>query len=93
MKLLNLIKMCLPETFSRFRVDEHMSDMFPRKNVLKQRGALLPLVFNFALKYVIRWVNLKLYSTHQLLVYAGDVNMLDRSAHTVKEKHCSFSSC
>jgi len=29
---------------------------------------------------------LKLNGTHQLLVYAGDVNMLGGSVHTIKKK-------
>jgi hypothetical protein len=62
-----------------------MSDMFPPKNVLKQGGALSPLVFNFALKYAIRWVDLRLYCICQLLVYAGDVDMLGGSVHTIKK--------
>jgi len=48
------------------------------------------LLFNFALDYAIRRVQvtqdgLKLNGTHQLLVYADDVNMLGGSVHTVKE--------
>jgi len=48
------------------------------------------LVFNFALEYSIRTVQankegLKLNGTHQLLVYAGDVNILGRSVHTVQK--------
>jgi len=35
---------------------------------------------------------LKLNGTHQLLVYADDVNILGGSAHTVKEKPRSFDS-
>jgi hypothetical protein len=53
------------------------------------------LLFNFALKYPIRRVQvnqdvLKLHFTYQLLVYAGDVHIL--GVHTIK-KHRNFSSC
>jgi len=48
------------------------------------------LFFNFPLEYAIRrdQVNqdgLKLNGTHQLLIYADDVNILGRSVHTIKK--------
>jgi len=50
----------------------------------------LPLLFNFALEYATRraQVNqdgLKLNSTHQLMAYADDLNILGGSVDTVKK--------
>jgi hypothetical protein len=39
-KLVGLIKLCLTETYSRFRVGKNLTDMFPIRNVLKQGDAL-----------------------------------------------------
>ena len=60
------------------------------KNGLKQGDALSPLLFNFALEYAIRRVqviqdDLKLNGTYHLLVYANDVNILEGGVHTIKE--------
>jgi len=56
MKLVRLMKMCLTETFGRVRVGQHLSDMFPIKNGLKQGDAPSPLLFTFALEYAIKRV-------------------------------------
>ena len=82
--------MCLNETYSRVRVGKHLSDRFPFKNGLKQGDVLSPLLLNFDLEYAIRRFQanqngLKLNGTHQLLVYADDVNILGGSIQTTRK--------
>jgi hypothetical protein len=64
--------------------------MFPIRNGLKQGDTLSPLLFKFVLEYAIKRVRvnqdgLTLNGTHQLLIYADDVNILGGIVHTVKE--------
>jgi hypothetical protein len=87
--LVSLIKMCLNETYSKVCVGKFLSDIFPIENGLKQGDALFLLLFNFSLEYDIReiqenQVSFELNGTHQLLVYADDVNLLGNSLNAIK---------
>jgi len=90
MKHVRLTKRSLNETYSGVWVGKHLSDMFSIKNGLKHRDAISPLLFNFALDFAIRRVQitqdgLQLNGTHQLLFYVDDINILDGSVQTIKQ--------
>jgi hypothetical protein len=76
-------------------IGKYLTDNFPIQNGLKQGGALPPLLFNFPLENAIRkvqenQVGPKLNGTHQLLVYADDVNLLGDNLDTTK-KNINFN--
>jgi hypothetical protein len=67
-----------------------LSDTFPIQSGLKQGDALPPLLFKFTLEHIIgkvqeNQVGLELNGTHQLLLYADNVNLLGDSINTIKE--------
>jgi hypothetical protein len=69
-----------------------LSDTFAIENGLKQGDTLSSLFLNFALEHAIRRVqanqdSFELNGTHQLLVYADDVNtsILGGSIYTIKK--------
>jgi hypothetical protein len=68
----------------------NLSAAFPIHNGLKQADALSSFLFNIALKYTIRKVQgnqegTQLIGTHQLLVYANDVNTLEEHKSSVQD--------
>jgi hypothetical protein len=63
-------------------------DRFPFTNSLKLGDALSPLLFDFALEYAIKRVQvnqggLNFSDMYELLAYGDDVNILRGSVHTV----------
>jgi hypothetical protein len=81
--------MCLNETYNKVRIGKNLSDAFPNQNGLQQ-DTLQPLFFNFSLEYVIKKnqeisAGLRLDGTHQLLVYADDINILDENINGMKK--------
>jgi hypothetical protein len=56
MKPVRPIRICSNETYSRVRVSKHFTDTLVIMNSLKKGDALLPLLFNFAVKYAFRSV-------------------------------------
>jgi hypothetical protein len=94
MKVFQLIRMCLNETYSKDCIGKHLSDSLPIQNGLKQ-GPLSPLLFNFALEYANRKVQenqmrLKLSGTHKLLAYADNVNLVGDNIESIK-KNTNFN--
>jgi hypothetical protein len=67
-----------------------LSATFPIQNGLNHGDALLLLLFNYALDYVI-WkvqenqVSLEISGTHQLLVYADNINLLGDNKNNIIE--------
>jgi hypothetical protein len=100
--LINIVKSSIWNNnffvYSRVRIGKNLSNKFTIENGLKQGDALSPLLFNFALDYVIRrvqenQVGLILNGTHQLLAYADEVNIVEKNIDTIEKKHKSPIKC
>jgi hypothetical protein len=69
-------------------MDMQTFDMFHIKIGLKEVVVLSSLLFNFALQYAIEKVKanhklLKFNGTHQVNIYADDVNLWSQTIHTI----------
>jgi hypothetical protein len=53
-KVVELIKICLNDTYSRVGIGKNLSEKCPCQNDLTQGEALTPLLFNSALAYALR---------------------------------------
>ena len=70
---------CLNKTYSKIWTSNPVCDV-SYQEWFKEGDALLSLVFNFALEYAIRKIKdnhklLKFNNTHQVVIYADDVNL------------------
>jgi hypothetical protein len=84
------MKVCLNEIHKEVHIGKHLSCNFSIQNRLKQGDALSPLLFRFALEYIIRkikenQVGLTLNQTQQFLFYSDDVNLLRGNIDTTKK--------
>jgi hypothetical protein len=86
----NIVRL-INEMYSKVCIGKLLSYNFPIENYIKQKYALLPLIFNFALEYAIRkaqesQMRLKLNWTHKFLDNAGDMNLLADNIEIIKKK-------
>lgn len=86
-KLIDLIKTCNTNTKCKVKFGNGTSDSFEVSTGLKQGDALSPVLFNIALKKVIRSMpmrqSIKLLSKNKLLAYADDIVIIGSTLQDV----------
>jgi hypothetical protein len=86
--LVGLIKMCLNETYKKIRISKNLSDPVHIQNVLKQGDSLSPFL-STALgchqENIRKSRRMELNGTHQLMIYADDVNILVENINVVNK--------
>jgi hypothetical protein len=88
-KLVRIIKMYLNKTYSKVPIGKNLSDAFAIQNDVKQGDNLYD---HFQLCFRIcnqegprKSGRLELIGTHQLLVYADDVNVLGKNTNAIRK--------
>ena len=89
-KLINLIGMTLRNTTGRVKVQNMMTEEFAINKGLTQGDALSTQLFNVVLAKVMRHIQINkggsIYTRKlQILAYADDVNLVDRSTGRLKD--------
>jgi hypothetical protein len=92
MKLVRLIKMCLNETFflyCKVRIGKYLFDNFAIQKVSNKEmlhQCFSNSFYNMPLRMPKNQVGLKLNGTHELLIYADDVNLLGDNIDAMERK-------
>jgi hypothetical protein len=71
--------------YKKFRIGKHLSDNFPIQNGLKQGDAFRHCFSTSLWKVQDSQVELKLNGTHQMLLYADDVDLQTDNIDTIKK--------
>jgi hypothetical protein len=71
------------------RLDKDLRNVFPVRLALKQGNDVSLLHFNFCTAYAIKKAhgnkeNFEMNKTHQLLLFADDINLLSENANIIK---------
>jgi hypothetical protein len=95
MKLVRLLAMCYDETYTEVCIDKHLSHTISIQHCMIEGATLLRSLLKFAfqplvMKFKENQVN-KMNGTHQLSVYADNVNILMNNIHRRNSKKTLMS--
>jgi hypothetical protein len=76
-KLVEIIKMCLNETYRTIRIGKYLSDKFSIQNCLKQKRCFITIAFQLWFGHMDR--------THQPLASADDVKTVTENVATIQK--------
>ena len=91
LKLINMCKLCIQDTYSKVRIKGKTSAAFKNKTGLKQGDALSPLLFNIALQKIINKLKLTPAGINikeeriNIMAYADDIILIGESELEIRE--------